>query len=234
MPQGRRSTRRDEQARRTRLEVIGAAHRLFVDRGYAATSIRSVAEEAAVSDQTVYRVFGDKPGLLRAVVLEALGGEGNIEPLRTGTRMEALAEVRTAGERLRVVAGWVGEAYGRGLAQLEQVVVTAAPADERIGELARFMSEQRYEDTRSVALAIMGDVELPAGISPAAMADYLYAVESSPVYLVLTTERGWTTEQYVDWFVRMVECLFLADLRPPADGHAPAVTEGHGREPRSR
>lgn len=213
MVKGRKSSRRDEQARRTRLDVIDAARRLFLAQGYATTSIRSVAEQAGVSDQTVYRVFGDKARLLRAVVLEAVGGSGNTEPIRSSALVDELALAATPRERLRIVAGWVGTAYDRGLAQLEGVVLAAAPADARVGELARFITEQRYEDTRSLVAAIMGGVEPPAGIDPDDMADYLYAVESSPVYLFLTAERGWTTDKYVEWFVRMVERLFLSD--PP-------------------
>jgi hypothetical protein len=44
------------------------------------------------------------------------------------------------------------------------------------------------------------------------MVDYIYAVGSTPVYMSLR-EREWTTDQYATWFVRLVERLFLNQIR---------------------
>ncbi|HVL03972.1 MAG TPA: TetR family transcriptional regulator, partial [Acidimicrobiales bacterium] len=46
---------RQEQARRTRWAVLEAAHRLFLEQGYAATTMAAIAAEAAVSVETVYK-----------------------------------------------------------------------------------------------------------------------------------------------------------------------------------
>ena len=62
---------RDEHARATHEAVVVAAHELFVQDGYAATSIRAIAARARVSEQTVYRLFGTKAGLLQAAVTAA-------------------------------------------------------------------------------------------------------------------------------------------------------------------
>jgi TetR/AcrR family transcriptional regulator, regulator of autoinduction and epiphytic fitness len=207
--QERKLTRREEQARLTRLEVIEAAQRLFIAQGYAATSLRAVAEEAGVSEQTVYRVFGDKAELLRAALFQAVGGQGNTKALREDARTQELAALPTPSARLEAVGRLASAAYERGLAELEEVVLAAVAADERVGELARSLAAERYEDTRVLIEAVVGDADLPAGIDLADVVDYLYAVDSSAVYLTLTRERGWTPEQYVAWFVRLVDRMFL-------------------------
>lgn len=204
-------SRREEYARLTRSAVIEAAHRLFVANGYTATSIRAIATEARVSEQTVYRIFGDKAELLRAVILTAVGGSESPQVLRDSPRMAQLEALPTPAERLRVVAGWAREAYERGLADLENVVMAAAAADERVDALARYMAEQRYEDTRSVMIAVLGDTSLPAGVEENDVIDYLYAVESSAVYTLLA-ERGWTPDKYVAWFVQLFDRMFLSDV----------------------
>src|SRR4029078_6295786 len=48
--------------------LIGVATRLFLDRGYDATSLDAVAEAARVSKPTVYARYGDKRGLFAAVL----------------------------------------------------------------------------------------------------------------------------------------------------------------------
>jgi AcrR family transcriptional regulator len=210
------SPRRDEQARRTRAAVLATAHRLFVAEGYAATSIRNIADTARVSEQTVYRLFGDKATLLRDVVLTAVSGPDEATVARQSTMMEGISRKRDPRERLTLVARWIGESYERGLADLEYVVLTAAPVDPRVTALASFMAEQRYLDTKSLVSAVMAGSKLPEGVTIEDMTDYVYAVESSAVYRILVEDRGWTTGKYVDWFVRLVEALFLADDRNPA------------------
>src|SRR4051812_27564552 len=48
--------------------LIEVATRLFLDRGFDATSLDAVAEAARVSKPTVYARYGDKRGLFRAVL----------------------------------------------------------------------------------------------------------------------------------------------------------------------
>jgi AcrR family transcriptional regulator len=210
---------RDEHARATRDAVIAAAHALFVENGYASTSIRAVAARARVAEQTVYRLFDTKAGLLREAVLAAVSGTS---PGTTGADeaplMAAIAAAATPTERLAVIAGWIGEGYRRGVAELEEVVFSAADADPRVRDLARFVREQRYRDVRSMVDAVLEDATLPSGLDLGDVADYIYAVESSPVYRQLVVERGWTTDKYVAWFTRMVERLFLSDLQPAPGG----------------
>lgn len=52
----------------TRTRVLDAAVGLFGTRGYEATSLDQVAEASGVRKQTVLYHFGDKDGLLRAVI----------------------------------------------------------------------------------------------------------------------------------------------------------------------
>ena len=59
----------------TRLVVVEAARRLFLERGFAATTVPAVAAEAAVSVQTVYKVFGTKARLAKAVFDVSMAGD---------------------------------------------------------------------------------------------------------------------------------------------------------------
>jgi hypothetical protein len=54
------------RAAETRLRIIEAAGKLFVERGYAATTIDAVAAEADVAVETVYPRFKNERNLLEA------------------------------------------------------------------------------------------------------------------------------------------------------------------------
>ena len=67
--------RRQAQARRTRRAILdAAASQLFVERGYAATTMSAVAEAAGVALDTVYAAVGPKPVLFRLLVETAISG----------------------------------------------------------------------------------------------------------------------------------------------------------------
>jgi AcrR family transcriptional regulator len=208
--------RREEQAAVTRAAVLHAARGLFVERGYAGTSIRDVAVAARVGEQTVYRLFDTKAVLLREVLLAAVSGTpGGVTATDEPGFIEQVAAVPAASERLRLIGQWSAAGYQRGSADLEMVVFAAAETDPRVRDLAAQIRELRYTDTRALVTAVAGEMEPPSGMTLDDIADYIYAIWSSPVHQMLVGERGWTTDKFIDWTVRAVERLFL---EPGEDG----------------
>jgi len=64
----RRPSRREREAARHRAEILDAARRLFVSRGYDGTSLQQIATEAEFSIGTLYNFFGSKQDLYFAVI----------------------------------------------------------------------------------------------------------------------------------------------------------------------
>lgn len=60
-------TLRAEHAEATRAAIVASARRLFVEAGYASTSVDQLAGAARVTKGAVYHHFSDKRGVLRAV-----------------------------------------------------------------------------------------------------------------------------------------------------------------------
>ena len=76
--------------------VLDAALELFVEFGYKGTTTREIARRARVNEVTVFRQFGTKQGLFRAVVLR----ETDIRD-----RLEGL-ELRPSGDMVADLAGF--------------------------------------------------------------------------------------------------------------------------------
>lgn len=72
--------RRERMAQQTRGEILAAARRLFAERGYAATSINDIAQEADVAVQTIYARLGSKRGMLIALI-DLIDQEAGVEQL---------------------------------------------------------------------------------------------------------------------------------------------------------
>src|SRR5690554_89424 len=73
---------RQAEAGARRRRVIDSARELFLERGFAATSIADVAEAASVSPQMIYASFGGKAGILAGVVDLTAGGDDDNVLLR--------------------------------------------------------------------------------------------------------------------------------------------------------
>ena len=72
--------RRRQQADRSRNRIIEVAEGRFLAEGYATTSVAAIAQDAGVSVDTIYKAFGGKPGLVRAIYRRALEGGARYPP----------------------------------------------------------------------------------------------------------------------------------------------------------
>ena len=79
-------TRRQIAAEETQRAIVEAAHALFLERGYHATSIGVVAAQAGVAVQTIYNSVGSKRDLLSRVLDYAAAGERAPTPVPTFMR----------------------------------------------------------------------------------------------------------------------------------------------------
>src|SRR6266700_4111901 len=75
------NSRRQAQVRATRAEVVDAARRLFLERGYGATTIEAIGQAASIPLATIYRLFGSKRGILAAVLDVSFVGDDAPVPL---------------------------------------------------------------------------------------------------------------------------------------------------------
>jgi len=91
-----RIDRRERMAAQTRRDILISARRLFAERGYAATSITDIAQEAGVAVQTIYSRLGSKSGIAVAL-MDLLDEEAGLPETTVG-----LLDARAPREVLRI------------------------------------------------------------------------------------------------------------------------------------
>jgi AcrR family transcriptional regulator len=215
---GYRSPRREEQARRTRSRVLAAAHRLFVEHGYAATTMRATAAEAGVSVPTVELVFGTKPQLLKAVIDVAIAGDDQPVPVLHRDWAASALSTRTVPAFIAVVAQVVARAQTRS-ASLIMAAYEAAPADPEITALIRQLETQRTTTVGWIVDGITERAALRTGTSRESAIDTVWLLMDPAVFRRLTHARGWSPEDYEKWFTDSVPRLLLtldASATPPS------------------
>ncbi|HKU11964.1 MAG TPA: helix-turn-helix domain-containing protein, partial [Sinomonas sp.] len=75
-PRAYDASRRRAAAEGTRRLILDIARELFLAKGYGATTVAEIARRAKASPETVYKNFGGKPGLVRAIQEQSLLGAG--------------------------------------------------------------------------------------------------------------------------------------------------------------
>ncbi len=208
-PRAYRSSTRDRQRLATRAAVTQAAGELFVERGYAATTVTAIAEAADVSPETVYAIFGSKREVLRGVV-EAVATSGGAI---TGVVAEDWLERVRAEPDQRRRYGLITEATRdvlRRVAPIDEVVRAAANADPEIAEMQRDHDRRRLEDVRTLVrlLADAGPLRLP----PDEAADVMWALSrSTDFYRALTSDRRWSHKRAFDALNDAIARVLLPD-----------------------
>ena len=61
--------------------MIDAARETFIEHGYAATTIKTIAQRSGLSQESLYKTFGGKAGLLKAAYDTALAGDDQPVPM---------------------------------------------------------------------------------------------------------------------------------------------------------
>ena len=187
------SSGRRRQALENQKVVLDAAQDLFLADGYAATTVAAVAAAAGVSVETVYKQFGGKPGLVRAIRDRALEGAGAEPTERRSDRMRD-AEV----DPRRIIANWASlsiEVLPR-VAPILLVLRSAAGADPALADLRDQLDADRLERMTDNARHLLDRGALRDDLTLEEARDVLFTYSSPELYDLLVLRQRWPLDRY--------------------------------------
>lgn len=197
-----RSRRRDEQSRATRTAILDAAQSLFTARGFAATTVEAIAQEADVAVQTIYWAFGSKRAILEAV----------LERWRTTAEIDetylALMAERDPVQQLRLsvrIARNTGEKVG----DVTEMLRVAGAADAELRTLWHDMNEDRRNGIRGFIQTLFDRGLLKPNLDVERATTIHWTMVSQEVYQLLVARSGWTGEEYEDWLTNTLSAALL-------------------------
>jgi AcrR family transcriptional regulator len=203
-----RSQLRAEQAAATRQLVLDAATRLFVEQGYAATSIDAIAEAAGVGRSTVFAAAGGKSWLLKTAYDRAIVGDDEPVPLLERPAARKLFEM---SDPLEIVAGYAG-IIAEGAARVSAIceaIHRAAGCDQEVADLWTEISEQRLNGGAAFAKLIRQTGGLRDSLTAARARDIISIFNDPTLHHVLVRLRGWSQKQYRDWLTETMQRQLL-------------------------
>ena len=202
------SRARREQAARNRDTALDAAERLFLERGYAGTSIASIAQEAGLSVQTIYKVFGSKSGVVKAIYFRGLLGKGD-DPAYE--RSDAMREREVDPRKIMRQWGALTTEVASVVSPIRLLMRSAAIADPEMAALLRETDEDRLDRMRHHARFLKERGYLRAGVTLAEATDVLWTCTSVEIYDLLVVQRDWAPPR----FAGFVANFMIATLLPP-------------------
>lgn len=187
---------REEQARRTRSLIRGAARELFDERGFTSTPIGLIAEKAGVSSATVYAIYESKAGIVAAMVDEL---EQSVD---MGRRLGELFAERDPRRQMQL---WLGAHCA--LFEGGVVILRAAIGAAGTPEVAALM-ERGNSRRREVIQSLVGGWRalgaLRHGLSADDATDTMFLMTTVEGYVAAVDDLGWAPIKYEAWLVEML------------------------------
>ena len=198
-------THRQRQALWTRHLIVDAAKGLFLERGYAATTMDAIAEEAGVAVSTVYAAYKNKRAILRAI-REAWHEQTRAREINAEASREPDPE-----RRLEMVADATRRQWETGGAVVAVYQGAAAADREAAAELGEALRGRRAALDRVVE-GMEG--ALRPGLEVNRAAALLRALCRAEVYRELVEESGWTPDEYESWLLETLKGQLLPSAAP--------------------
>ena len=202
------SSRRQAQARQTRLQIAEAARALFLERGYGGTSIEAIAEKAYVAPETIYATFKNKRNVLSFVFDIAIGGDD--EDIRLLDRPDPQAVLKETDQRrqLTLFASDITKILHRA-APVFEILRIAAKTEPEIAELVQRLVRERLANMSMVAKHVAAKGPLREGLNRVRAAEVIWSMTSPELYILLIRDLHWTDEQYTPWLTETLIRLLL-------------------------
>jgi len=204
-----RSRLRAEQAAATCQLVLDTATRLFLERGYASTSIDVIAETAGIGRSTVFAAAGGKPWLLKTAYDRAIVGDDQKVPFLERTEARKLFEMTDPAQIVTAYAGIFSDAVPR-VSPIYEVVRSAAGVDAEVYQLWTDISDQRLAGAQTIAALLKTKRGLRKGLSVDAARDIIWIYNDPGLHHALVSQRGWSQHKYRAWLAETLRQQLLA------------------------
>lgn len=201
------------RTRLARAAVVQAARTLFLESGYAGTTVEAISDVSYVPPATVYRLFSSKLGILKALLEVSIAGDDEAIPLANRDHVRALLADPDPRNQLSGFAGITRGIMSR-TEPVHRILVSAAASDSDAAALLAEQARHRHHGQAQIARSLARAGALRPKLREREAADIIHALMSPEVYRLLVGDRGWRPEQYEQW----LKGILIDQLLPPSTG----------------
>jgi AcrR family transcriptional regulator len=197
------ASRRRAQARVRQRAVVAAAKDLFERDGFRQTTIAAVATRAGVSAESIYKGFGSKAALAKAVFDYVIAGD--VEQVPVWQRPEAQA-VRAEPDARRKIAMYVSGLALRveRSAKVQMLIRDGRHVDDSLDPVWQKLRDEGLTGMTMLGRHLLDTGQLRADIDLDEVRDVLWNYIAVDHYERLVLDRGWPVRRYAAWLTRAI------------------------------
>ena len=194
---------RREQARARRLAVVLAARDLFERDGYRPTTIAAIAAQAGVSAESVYKSFGSKAALAKAVFDIALAGDDEPVPVAARPAMQAIRDEPDVRRRIAMFTEGLAQRQARS-AKVQILIRDGRHVDDSLALVWAKLHDEGLTGMTVLGRQLLETGQLRDGIDLAEVRDVLWNYLAIDHYERLVLGQGWSRERYARWLAHAI------------------------------
>jgi AcrR family transcriptional regulator len=194
---------RRERARQRRRDVVRAAQELFETDGFQATTISAVAQRAGVSAESIYKGFGTKAALAKAVFDVVIAGDDEPVPMAERPEARAIQAEPDVRRKIRLYVDGLAQRQERS-ARVQILIRDGRHNDDAVRETWQTLLDERLTGMTMFGRHLVETGQLRDGITLEEVADLLWTYIAVEQYELLVLHRGWSLTRYAEWTAKAI------------------------------
>ena len=197
------ASRRREQARARRLAVVLAARDLFERDGFRPTTITAIAAHAGVSAESIYKGFGTKAALAKAVFDLVIAGDDQPVPVAGRPAAQAVRDEPDVRRKIAMYVEGLAQRQARS-ARVQILIRDGRHVDDSLAPVWAKLNDEGLAGMTMLGRHLLETGQLRDGISLDEVRDVLWNYLANDTYERLVLIRGWPLDQYSVWLAHAI------------------------------
>jgi AcrR family transcriptional regulator len=189
---------RREQALARRRSVVLAARDLFERQGFRPTTIAAIAAHAGVSAESVYKGFGTKAALAKAVFDVVVAGDDEPVPVAERAEMRAMLDEPDVRRKIAMFVDGLAQRQARS-ARVQILIRDGRHVDDALTPVWAKLNAEGLAGMTILGRHLLETGQLREGVSLEEVRDVLWNYLAIDNYERLVLSQGWPIDRYSRW-----------------------------------
>jgi AcrR family transcriptional regulator len=194
---------RREQARARRLEVVLAARELFERDGFRPTTIAAIAAHAGVSAESIYKGFGTKAELAKAVFDLVIAGDDEPVPVADRPAGQAVRDEPDVQRKIAMYAEGLAQRQARS-ARVQILIRDGRHVDDSLAPVWAKLTDEGLTGMTMLGRHLLETGQLRDGIDLDEVRDVLWNYLAIDTYERLVLTQRWPLKRYAQWLTHAI------------------------------
>lgn len=194
---------RRQRARARRLAVVLAARDLFEQDGFRPTTIAAIAEQAGVSVESIYKTFGTKAALAKAVFDLVIAGDDEPTPVADRPAQQAVRDEPDVRRKIEIFAEGLAKRQARS-ANVQILIRDGRHVDDSLTAIWAKLHDEGLAGMTLLGRHLHQTGQLRPGIDFDEVRDVLWNYLAIDSYERLVLTQTWPLQRYTRWLTQTI------------------------------